>query len=70
MMGYGYLDVNRAFGLGLLPAKVLLDDVDVSKDCTACDDIEGYVILKQGSAGRRVYEKRVGRVVFTPKQAV
>ena len=41
--GYGYIDVATARHRGYLPAVVLLDGVDVSCDCFACDDRAGFV---------------------------
>ena len=72
---FGYVDVSRAHANGWHPARVLLNDIDVSDDCQALDDVGGYVVLMKKNADGKHYaehevvakETRYGSVIFVPK---
>jgi hypothetical protein len=72
---YGYVDVERAQARGWWPARVYLDGVDVSNDCAALDDREGWVELMERDArgrhfiraGQIAKARRAGVVAFIPK---
>lgn len=73
---FGYVDIQRALVSGWHPARVLLDGIDVSSDCMACDDSEGFVILFVRDDNGRAFidrhtdrvatERRTGTVRFIP----
>jgi hypothetical protein len=42
---YGYMDVTMARARGLHPGRVWVDGVEVTDDCVAFDDIEGWALL-------------------------
>lgn len=73
---YGHLTVDEAERRGFLPARVLLNGRDVSKDCRECDDVQGRVLLMATDASGKHYvcrdgdvevEQHYGRVEFYPK---
>ena len=72
---YGFLNIEMARERDYLPARVLLDGMDVGNDCVVCDDRAGYVVLmKQNAAGKHYIdrfgaiakERRHGVVEFIP----
>jgi len=74
---YGYIHVDQAYARGLGHSTVLLDGVDVSKECFACDDKAGIVWMYQRDSSGRLYLdgpnhlaqiQRVGRVQFIPRR--
>ena len=72
---YGYIHVDEAIAQGLGHSTVLLDGVDVSKQCFACDDRAGMVWLYKRKDGHNYIENgkiaeeiRRGRVQFIPRR--
>ena len=74
---YGFLDRAMALDRGYLPAKVLLDGVDVSDDVASLDDEKGFVVMYLRNAQGKMYlrdgdvakAKYYGTVVFLPHNA-
>lgn len=69
---YGYVDSSLALVRGYLPAQVTVNGRDVSRDCIACDDQAGYVVLLDDPRRLDAHTRRVatrvihGRVIFHP----
>jgi hypothetical protein len=55
MKKYGYLDVATVSKRGWTPTIVLVNGIDVSDDCVACDDIKGYATLYVRSQDGKIH---------------
>jgi hypothetical protein len=72
---YGFVDVQRAFDCGWIPATVYLDGAEVKK-CVRLDDragwVEAHVLDAEGNSQLNatndgaLVERRYGRVRFVP----
>ena len=75
---YGYIHIDDALHRGLSASTVLLNGVDVSRQCYACDDRAGMVwLFKRNKDGQKYFDQttgavakevRRGRVQFIPRR--